>query len=200
MAYSDFTLKSACRDFGLTLDGSTDLHRDSPEVAPSAMLVAQLEENVPLATAIHTEKARSELIVMPILVEIRRNLNHQISLFSGLDFPVDPERGLSGVCDFLLARSPVQLFLEAPAMALVEAKNDNIKSGLGQCVAEMVASQIFNEREQKGPSTIQGAVTTGSLWRFLRLEGTTIRVDEPEYPVERVGKILGALHRCVGGE
>ena len=199
MAYSDFNLKTACRDFGLSLEESIDLHGLVSEVAPSPMLAAQLEENVPLATAIHTKKARSELIVMPILVETRRTSNHQVSLFSGLDFPVAPERGLSGICDFLLARSPVQLFLEAPVMALVEAKNDNIKSGLGQCVAEMVAAQIYNEREQKGPSTIEGAVTTGTLWRFLRLDGTTITIDEPEYSIERIAKILGILQDCVGG-
>ena len=30
---------------------------------------------------------------------------------------------------------------------LVEAKNEDMKSGYGQCVAEMVAAQKFNKRE-----------------------------------------------------
>ncbi len=85
-------------------------------------------------------------------------------------------------------------------MAVVEAKNDNIKSGLGQCVAEMVAARIFNEREREGPSTIHGAVTTGSLWKFLKLEAGTVFIDRPEYYLDRVEKVLAILLHCVGGD
>lgn len=197
MAYSDFTLKVACRDFGLTVDDEADLHRDSPEVAPGPLLADQLEDGIPLATAINTEKARSEFIVAPILAEVRRRTGRRISLFSGVEFDVAPELGLKGYCDFLVADSPVQLYIEAPVLAVVEAKNDNINSGLGQCVAEMVGSRMFNEREGKGPSIIHGAVTTGSLWKFLRLEGSVVSIDEAEYAIERVPKILGSLLRCV---
>ncbi|MEG3979123.1 hypothetical protein QT970_31610, partial [Microcoleus sp. herbarium8] len=38
----------------------------------------------------------------------------------------DAARGLSGYCDFLISRSPEQLVIESPVIALVEAKNDNI--------------------------------------------------------------------------
>jgi hypothetical protein len=198
MAYSDFTLKTACRTFDLVLDDEADLHADVPEVEIGPPLRASLEEHYPLAVAIHTEKARSELIVAPILLEVRRRGRHRISFFSGVDFDVDPERGLNGVCDFLLARSTVQLYIESPVLAVVEAKSDNIKAGLGQCVAEMVAARIFNEREGRGPTTIHGAVTTGSLWRFLRLEGSSLQVDEVEYPFDRLEKVLGILLHCVG--
>jgi hypothetical protein len=199
MSYSDFTLKSACRAFELALDDSVELHGETPEVEPSRLLSEQLGENVPLATAIHTEKARSELIVSPILVEVRRLTDHRVSLFSGIEFEVAPELGLNGVCDFLLARSPVQSFLEAPAVVVVEAKNDNIKSGLGQCAAGMVAARIFNEREGRGPTILNGVVTTGSLWKFLRLDGSTLFLDGTEYAIDRIAKILGALLQGVGG-
>jgi hypothetical protein len=82
----------------------------------------------------------------------------------------------------------------------VVAKNDNIKSGLGQCVAEIIAARVFNEREGKGPTIIYGVVTTGSLWKFLKLEGGTVFVDQPEYYLDRVEKILAILLRCVGGD
>lgn len=49
-----------------------------------------------------------------------------MSLFSGREFNVDAARGLSGYCDFLISRSPEQLVIESPVIALVEAKNDNI--------------------------------------------------------------------------
>ena len=166
----------------------------------SPLLAAVLDEHVPLATSIHTEKARSELIVAPMLVEVRKLMGRRISLFSGAEFNVDAAQGLNGTCDFILAASHVQLFLQRPAVMIVEAKNDNIKSGLGQCVAEMVAARIFNQQAGDGPSIIHGAVTTGSIWRFLKLDGPTIFIDQPEYYLDRMEKILGILMHCVGGD
>jgi hypothetical protein len=80
-----------------------------PDHAISPLLQMLLEENVPLALAINTEKARSELIVTPILLEVWRLMRREISLFSGIEFNVAPDRGLNGVCDFILSRSPMQL-------------------------------------------------------------------------------------------
>lgn len=64
-------------------------------------------------------KARSELIVAPILVTLRKLLNNQISLFSGVELYVALERGLNGVFDFLISFSPQQLFIKAPVITLV---------------------------------------------------------------------------------
>lgn len=200
MSYSDFTLDSVCRAFTLDLNEQEDLFAGLAGAPVSSLLRATLDEYVPLATSIHTEKARSEFIVAPVLAEVRRLMKHRVSLFSGVEFSVDPAQGLHGTCDFILAASPTQLFLRAPVLMIVEAKNDNIKSGLGQCVAEMVAARAFNEREKDGPRTIHGAVTTGSLWRFLKLEGGTAYIDRLEYFLDPVGTVLAILLRCVGGD
>ncbi len=114
MSYSDFTLEAACRSFALELNEQEDLFADIPAVPIGARLQGILDEYVPLATAIHTEKARSEFIVAPILAEVRRVTDHRVSLFSGVDFTVAPAQGLNGTCDFILAASPVQLFLRTP--------------------------------------------------------------------------------------
>jgi hypothetical protein len=193
MAYSDFTLNQLKQNFNLRVEEQTDLFSGIPECLPSELLQAILRENTPLALAIHTEKARSELIISPILVEVRRLLERQVSLFSGVDFTVAPEQGLNGVCDFLFSRSPEQLTLTAPIMVLVEAKNDNIKAGIPQCIAEMIAAQLYNDRENTGIATIHGVVTTGSIWRFLRLEHSTVIVDMAEYYLDRLDKILAIL-------
>jgi len=66
---------------------------------------------VTLALNINTEKARSEFIVSQVLLEARRLLNQQISLFSGIEFNVDIERNLKGFVDFLLSASSDQIFL-----------------------------------------------------------------------------------------
>jgi len=38
-----------------------------------------------------------------------------------------------------------------------------------------------------------GCVTSGSVWRFLKLEGTTLYIDRPEYYLRDAAKILGIL-------
>jgi hypothetical protein len=200
MAYSEFTLESACLSFSLDLKEGEDLFASIPTARISPLLRAILDEFVPLATSIHTEKARSEFIVAPILGEVRKLMKHRISLFSGIDLNIDPAKGLNGTCDFVLAASHIQSFLRSPVLMIVEAKNDNIKSGLGQCVAEMVGARVFNERAREGPATIHGAVTTGSLWRFLRLDGGTVFIDRVEYHIDQVDKVLAILLHCVGGD
>jgi hypothetical protein len=45
-----------------------------------------LQENVALALNINTEKARSEMIIAPMLIEVRKLLKKQVSIFSGIEF------------------------------------------------------------------------------------------------------------------
>ena len=81
------------------------------------------------------------------MLEVKTQLVDQISFFPGIDFNVDKDRGLNGFCDYIISCSPEQFYLEKPVIALVEAKNENIISGLGQCIAAMYAAQLYNERE-----------------------------------------------------
>lgn len=194
MAYSDFKLNEIIKLFGLTINETSELFAPIPELESSEYLAFTLKENIDLAVAINTEKARSELIIAPILLEIRKKFNNQISLFSGVDFNVDNQKGLNGICDFIISRSPEQLFVSAPVITIVEAKNENLKSGFGQCIAEMVAAQLFNEQEENEIKTIYGVVTIGTIWRFLKLEGKTVYIDLTEYYIKNANKILGILY------
>jgi hypothetical protein len=197
MAYSNFTLETVREAFDIEEVDIAGLFSDSEPMAPSELLTAVLARNIPLATAIGTEKAKSEMIVADVLVELREQLDLSISLFSGIDFNVNDENGLTGVCDFVVSLSPVQFDLEAPVIVLVEAKNDNLEIGLGQCVAEMVAAQRFNAEKGNDIPRVYGATTTGVLWRFLRLEGQKLRIDMAPYQIERCDKVLGILASMV---
>ncbi len=200
MPYSQFSLDVIKTNFGISIAETIGTFADIPEVSYSDFLSETLRYNVPLALAINSEKSRSEMIVAPILIELRKQLANQISLFSGKEFNVDIEKGLSGFCDFLISLSPEQLLIESPVIALVEAKNDNIESGLGQCMAEMLAAQLFNQRKGNDIERVYGVVTTGSIWKFMKLEGQAIEIDLNEYFLNQVGKILGILRSCIESE
>ena len=193
MAYNEFTLDTLLRKFPVQMEEHPDLFAEFAPVALSDLLQQQLDAHLTLALEISTEKARSEFIIAPILGEIRRCFQKQISLFSGVEFNVDMERGLRGVCDYMLSLSPLQLVIQAPVIAVVEAKNENMKGGLGQCIAEMLAAQQFNLERQNPVPTVYGVVTTGSNWRFLSLEDTLVQIDSTEYQIRDVQQIVGIL-------
>ncbi|HMV50554.1 MAG TPA: hypothetical protein PLD20_16110 [Blastocatellia bacterium] len=193
MAYSDFTLKSVKQTFSLKTDEQQELFAKIVDVKTSEHLTAWLQEQVPLGLAIGTQKARSEMIIAPILVEARKLMQRRVSLFSGVGFDVAPDQGLSGMCDFIFCRSAEQLMLTSPFLVVVGAEKEDINQGIARCIAEMVAARMFNEREETGVKTIYGVVTVGSIWKFLKLEGQTVFVDRGEYYLPQTGKILAIL-------
>ena len=197
MSYSEFTLESVVPTFQLEKIDTVGLFSDVETVPPSAYLTTGLERKASLATAIGTEKARSELIVADVLVELREHCEKRISFFSGIDFNVDVESGLTDVCDFLVSLSPNQFYLEAPVVILVEAKNLDLKLGLGQCIAEMIAAQRFNAEQGNAIPIVYGASTTGVEWLFLKLQGKCLQLDMSTYTIERCDRILGILSSMV---
>jgi hypothetical protein len=193
MSYSQFDIEAVRVNFGINIIEQIGTFSETPEIAYSDFLAETLRFNTPIALAINSDKSRSEMIITPILLELKRLYPEKVALFSGKDFTVDIEKGLNGFCDFIISRSPQQLIIMSPVIAIVEAKNENIESGLGQCMAEMVAARIFNQQKGNQFPFILGAVTTGSSWKFMRLLEQTIEVDLNEYFLNQIGKILGIL-------
>ena len=195
MAYNKFTLEEAVKKFGLKNHLVHEVVSNALPHPPTDFLKTSLNRGFPKGVQIGTEKARSEFIVAPILLELQYILQNQISLFSGTDFTIDKNLGLAGKCDFILSLGNEQEFLTAPAVTIVEAKNDNTKNGLGQCAAEMVAAQLFNQKNDSNIKTIYGVVTTGVLWRFLKLEENNLYMEEVERSFtiadDNIDKLLG---------
>lgn len=198
MSFRDFTLPKVQQDFGLMTDTSQQLFVDVAPVPLSETLRRYLNDFQPLGMSIPTEKGRSELLVAPLLAEVWRRSGHRVSLYSGVELNVDEAAGLTGVCDFLLGRSPQLFYVEAPVVAVVEAKRDSISDGLGQCAAEMIAVERFNRQRNQPHDAVYGCVTTGTLWRFLRLEGKRLDIDLDEYQIAQADRILGVLLHCCG--
>jgi hypothetical protein len=199
MAYNNFSLQDTIGQFDLNLIESA-FCESLPSVSPKSDFLNVFEQYLFLGQKAKSEKAKSELLISPVLVELLRLSDAPIQLFSGEEFNVDRERGLNGFCDFLLSRSTISSIIQAPVVMVVEAKKGELDVGLGQCAAEMVAAQIFNVNEKESIATIYGCVTSGKLWQFLKLENKDLTLDLTEYQVTPVERILGILKWMIGNK
>ena len=195
MAYTDFTLDSVEADLGVAQRPGA-IFPALTDVIPPPWLADQLARGMELALV--SEKARSEFIVAPILLAVRELSGGRVAILSGPRLDVDPARRLSGECDFLLSLSDPLPRLRAPLLAVLEAKKNDIEAGLGQCAAQMVAAQLFNERAGQPGRPVFGCVTTGEDWQFLRLEAQELVIDPSRRYINRVGSVLSALLAAVG--
>jgi hypothetical protein len=197
MVFSDFRYPDVLREFGLVWQTAEDLFAGVDCIAPTAAFRETMKA-AHLATTINTEKARSEWMIAPLLGEFWSRYHGQISLFSGVEFDADAEAHLNGFCDFVITRAPQQPEILSPVMVIFEAKRENINEGLGECIAGMVVAQRYNNKNKTPLGPVYGCVTTGSLWKFLRLSGTTLSFDLREYYHSQPELLLGILTSIVG--
>ena len=190
MAYSKFTLSLLQEKFSID-DQAVSLFAEIQTIQPSAWLLEAMEftKSVPLLS----EKARSEQIVTPILNELVKRNPGKIAVYSGIEMDADAENGLSGECDFLISSNPKIMRLSPPIISLVEAKEQSIKLGTPQCIAQMLGARIFNQKNNKPMDRIYGCVTTGEDWRFLLLEGNIVYIDNKNYYINDLPTLLGVF-------
>ncbi len=194
-SYSAFTIDELL-DMGLIIDEENFLYKEKIEdIKPSDFLVEALERGK--RRKLKSEKAKSEHIITPILTEIEEINNGRFATFSGYKFNVDKNLGLVGYCDFILTKEAKSPIIQAPVFCLVEAKNDNLDVGLAQCIAEMYAAQIFNQKKDKPMKVIYGATTFGFEWKFLQLTGNKVNIDNEIYYLNELPKLLGVLNYIV---
>ena len=197
MAYSDFTsLRQLEKQFGIKQQ-ITRFLSNVIEKQPSSRLVFDLEEaqEMPLY---NSEKAKSELLIMPILKEIRRN-NKFFNIFSGYNFDVNGNDGLNGFCDYLLSTDTQTLEVHSAVFCIVEAKNRSVEEGFAQAGAEMLAAQQFNQAEGKPTPVVFGGVTNGNEWVFLKFENKILHIDPTRFSLEShsLPTLLGAFQMIV---
>lgn len=190
MAYADFSLDSVVSRFSLDLDQARLFPNLSP-LPPTAWLTETLARGT--ALALISEKARSEFVVAPILLNVRELVQNRIAIYSGQRLDVDQAEGLAGECDFLLAASAPLPVIRAPVVSVIEAKKADIDLGLGQCAAQMVGSLRFNEQAGNSIGVVYGCVTTGEVWQFLRLEARRLTIDTERFYIDDLGRILAAF-------
>ncbi|MBI3821702.1 MAG: hypothetical protein HY289_03370 [Planctomycetes bacterium] len=165
------------------------------DMAPSPWLQESLRIGTTLP--ITSEKARSEFIVAPVLIECRERMQRRFNIYSGFALNADAEKGLNGECDFILARSASKFALQAPLMMIVEAKKHDIEENLGQGAAQMLGACRYNERNGKPLPYLYGCVTTGESWQFLKLQGNDLHLHPERFAIHEIGRILWFLMECL---
>ena len=198
MAFSDFAFPSVLGELGVTLGPTVSLFTAVPSVAPRPVTVASLVTGTRLGQSAHTEMSRMIWMAGPVLSDFWERYNGSICLIAGAEFIADPANRLSGFCDFVICHAPQQSVVLPPIVMIFEAKRDSLPNAFGQCIAGMVGAQRFNLRNNIPVEPIYGCATTGTSWKFLRLVGSTLTIDQDEYLVSQTERILGILTHIVG--
>jgi hypothetical protein len=195
MAYNQFTLQKAITDFGLTVDTVPDLFPGVEPIAVAASVRHRLRAFADLATS---EAGRAHFLIAPLIGEVYLAGEDRVALFPAARFDVDDTAGLTGICDFILGKPPQAPIVTSPVLMIVEAKNEDIVGGLGQCAAAMVAAQRFNQVRNPDIDTIYGIVSDGERWRFLRLSGSALDLERTDRLISDPDQIFGILLEICG--
>ncbi|MBP0013795.1 MAG: hypothetical protein J7545_01180 [Roseofilum sp. SBFL] len=142
-------------EFGYSLERlRLDLRQYSGELNLLEQTRSRIERVLPHVSLI-TETSRREVLISHIVLDLVEYT--QASLRIEYPLKVDP---LQGILDYLL-RTESQLLV-------IEAKKEDLTYGFTQLVAEMIALDRW-EKTPNQPILI-GAVTTGFIWKFGRLD------------------------------
>lgn len=195
MAYSDFKRKDLKEKFGITFQFAP-LFKTVAAIPPSEVLLKNLE--IGQLAGFVTEKARSERLVTPILMELLNNNDLNFTIYSGMNLDIDTQQGLNGECDFVLSHSSDQYAITTPVFTIVEAKKQDIEGGTIQCTAQLIGAQKLNDLDNTPLSSpIYGCSTTGTEWRFLKLEDTLVTIDRCPYYLAQPDQLLGVLQAII---
>jgi hypothetical protein len=192
MSYSDFkTLEQINSELGIVIKDENRLYTQIEPLKLSQLFIEIMKVAFDLAIKIDTEMARQSFIVDNVLIELKRHVD--ISFFVGKAFNVDSSKSLTGNPDAIISNSNNQLYITSPVVVLVEAKKSDLGSGYAQCIAEMEAARIFNEKKGNNIPIIYGVVTDGATWRFISLQNNIAAIDSYLYHFDDGSQILGIL-------
>jgi len=196
MAYRDFTLRDLGNKFGIQntvvpLFAGVSIS----QIPPSEWLAKALSFSRKLV--LRSEKAKSEVIVTPILLDLKDKNEDFFTIHSGEVLNVDKEQGINGECDFLLAKNTGTFNINLPLISVAEAKKGYWDVGVDQCAAQMYGVQLYNQSEGKPTNTIYGCVTNSGQWQFLKLEDNLLSIDEEIYTIKELPTILGIFQHII---
>lgn len=194
MAYGDFSFDEIESKFGIKNKVKRLFDDHLPPLEPSPNLKYALD--IAAELPIRSEKAKSESIVFPILVELRHRNQNFFTIYSGDNLSVDNAQGLNGECDFILAKDIGSFSINYPIFQIVEAKKNDIEVGVPQCAAQLVGAKFFNEKKRIKIDQIYGCVTTGNEWLFLKID-SELTIDSRIYYLNELNELLAVFQQII---
>ena len=122
-------------------------------VVDELLLIKEKIRKVLPLISLSSETARRETLVAPILLEIIAICNCQLKI----EYPLRVSDRLKGTLDYLLQSTHYLL--------VIEAKKDDLTKGFTQLAVELIALSEITDQD-----IFYGAVTTGNLWQFGKLD------------------------------
>ena len=191
MAFSAFgSLEDVLTKYGIS-------YRRQPFVVPAAgppfsdgylFELAYTLESVPFQ---RSEGFVCEALIYPTLRDISKQYREHLTLLSHEAVAADAD--LRGELDYVVTkRSPLgPLVPGKPYLLVGEAKRSDLDAGWGQALAGMLAARKLDGNSDR---VFHGISTTGRVWAFGRLDGTTFTEDPRPFGVDDVTQLAGALH------
>ena len=193
MGYSNYEqIKTVAKKFKFEVR-ITSLFPKIDIVQPSACLVESLRRSSVMVLT--NEKTKLERVVSPILLEIAQAYTENFSFFSGELLDVNEADDLVDECDFFFTLHPPRPYVDAPIVAMIKSKDEDLEWGVAQCAAQMYAAKLYNETEGKVMPTIFGCVTDGTEWQFVKLENDVFHLDNRV--ITDLPSILGVWHQIL---
>ena len=117
-------------------------------------LKERIEEILPYAS-LSSEQARREILISPLIFDLVHYTKSEIFI----EYSIKVSEQLQGNLDYFLEN--------VNSLLVIEAKKEDLDYGMSQLIAELIALEQWQENKQQ--THLVGAVTTGKIWEFARL-------------------------------
>jgi hypothetical protein len=144
-------------------------------------LKERIEEVLPYAS-LSSEAARREILISPIILDLVHYTKSEIFI----EYSIKVSEQLQGYFDYFLENENNLL--------VIEAKKEDLDYGMTQLIAELIALEQWQENKDK--NHLIGAVTTGKIWEFARLNRHPKHIEQglESYRVpEDIEPLMGIL-------
>lgn len=147
--------KDLAKEFGYSLSKTyLNLPQFNGELDLIKQTQHQINEILP-NISINSDRARGEFLISPVILDLVHYTKSQIRI----EYQIQVTQKLQGYLNYLLKQKIYMIF--------TKATNEDLDYGFTQLCAELIA---LDQWEKMGDQeVILGAVTTGKIWEFGRL-------------------------------
>ena len=142
---------------------------------------SRIEEVLPYVS-LASETSRREVLISQVVLDLVHYTKAQLRI----EYPLKVTEQLQGYLDYLL-RTQTEI-------VVIEAKREDLTYGFTQLAAEMIALDQWEKTPEQ--SSLIGAITTGSIWQFGRLNRVTKHFEQG-LDIYRVPEDLEPLMRIL---